>query len=207
MNFTTKRRNVRNALFGGATLVSMLAGMIFIDSAVAQKSSSTNNSKTEFKLEKNKEAVSLGAPTNSFLISQSGGNGGRNFRIKNGNDNQITGITIFAGNVVDGIKVKYSSGTELKTGGFGGYTCPVRINSNEYIKTMKVKHGNVVDSVAFGLARKGTDKIINWTRCGGRGGNRESTYTAPKGEAIVGFHGKSANLIDSIGAIYGSIPR
>ena len=202
MNLTTQRMNLRRALFGSAALVSMLGGMIFIDSAVAQKSSSTN-----INLRKNKEAVSLGAPTNSFLISQSGGNGGRNFRIENGNDNQITGITIFAGNVVDGIKVKYSSGTELKTGGFGGHTCPVRINSNEYIKTMKVKYGNVVDSVTLGLARQGSNRIINWTRCGGRGGNRESTYTAPKGEAIVGFHGKSANLIDSIGAIYGSIPR
>lgn len=207
MNSTTKIINLRRTFFGSAALVSMLGGMMFIDSAVAQKSSSTNNSKTEFSLENNKEAVSLGAPTNSFLISQSGGNGGRNFRIANGKDNRITGITIFAGNVVDGINVRYSSGTNLKTGGFGGHTCPVRINSNEYIKTMKVKYGNVVDSVTFGLAQKGSNRIINWTRCGGRGGNRTSTYTAPSGQAIVGFHGKSANLIDSIGAIYGSMPR
>ncbi|MGQ4650492.1 hypothetical protein [Lyngbya aestuarii] len=36
MNFTTQRRNVRNALFGGAALVSMLGGMIFTNSNPVQ---------------------------------------------------------------------------------------------------------------------------------------------------------------------------
>ena len=36
MNLTTKRINLRLALFSGAALASMLGGMIFIDSAVAR---------------------------------------------------------------------------------------------------------------------------------------------------------------------------
>ena len=39
MNFKTTRTSLFSALFGGAALASMLGGMIFVDSAVAQKPS------------------------------------------------------------------------------------------------------------------------------------------------------------------------
>ena len=38
MNLITKKINLRRALFSGAALASMLGGMIFMDSAVAQES-------------------------------------------------------------------------------------------------------------------------------------------------------------------------
>lgn len=40
MNLKTKRINLRRALFSGAALATMLGGMIFVDSAVAQEASS-----------------------------------------------------------------------------------------------------------------------------------------------------------------------
>ncbi len=39
MNFKTTRTKLLSALFGGAALASMFGGMIFVDSAVAQKPS------------------------------------------------------------------------------------------------------------------------------------------------------------------------
>jgi hypothetical protein len=39
MNFKTTKTNLLSALFGGAALASMFGGMIFVDSAVAQKPS------------------------------------------------------------------------------------------------------------------------------------------------------------------------
>lgn len=40
MNLKTKRTNLLGVLFGGAALASMLGGMVFVDSAVAQELSS-----------------------------------------------------------------------------------------------------------------------------------------------------------------------
>ena len=190
-------------------ILLFLAFCSLTSSGIAPSFAMDKNPKSKSNLENNLVLLENNqkATRDSFLISQSGGPGGNPFSITAGQGDQITSITIYSGNVVDAISVTYASSSQQKKGGIRGHQCPVRILSNEYIKTVKVKYGNVVDSITFGLAQKGSNRITNWTTCGGRGGFRTSTYTAPNGQAIVGFHGREGNVIDSIGVYYGSMPR
>ena len=104
-------------------------------SGIAPSFAMDKNPKPESNLEKNLVLYENNqkATRDSFLISRSGGNGGHPFSIRSGGGDRITSITIHSGNVVDGISVRYAGGSNFDRGGFGGYRCPVRINSNEYI--------------------------------------------------------------------------
>ncbi len=111
-------------------------------------------------------------------------------------------VTIRTGTRVDGVSMTYGD-TTASAGGTGGTAKTYTFAEGEYITSMTVSK---VKKSLFGTYRVSYVKLVtnlgNVIEGGTYKSGNSTTYTAPEGYGIAGFHGHYGDEIDRIGAIY-----
>ncbi len=132
-----------------------------------------------------------------------GGGGGSAFSfIEEMNGSLPDSVTINTGSKVDSVSMTYGNVTAF-AGGEGGTAQTYEFKDGEYITSMTISKGrpNIFKSYRVYYVKLVTNfgTVIE----GGeyKSGN-STTYTAPAGYAIAGFHGHCADVLDRLGAIY-----
>jgi Jacalin-like lectin domain len=88
-----------------------------------------------------------------------------------------------------------SQDSQKSMGGGGGVRKVLSLQPGEYITEVSGRYGSLVDSITTRTSRSQT---MTW---GGLGGVKGFDYQAPPGTQIVGFWGRSGQLIDAIGVL------
>lgn len=109
-------------------------------------------------------------------------------------------VSLRAGSRVDQVAITLSQGFRFSHGGTGGSEQTLTLNNGEYLTKMDV----------CAAKKDGHTRIFysKFTTSNGRsiaGGSTTSdctTFTAPDGWQIVGFHGRAGSELDKIGVIY-----
>lgn len=111
-------------------------------------------------------------------------------------------VTIQAGDRLDAVSMTYGDVVAF-AGGDGGDTYTLDLAEGEYITSMTVSK---VKKSLFGTYRVSYVKLVtnlgNVIEGGTYKSKNSTTYTAPEGYAIAGFHGHYGDEIDRLGAIY-----
>jgi Jacalin-like lectin domain len=82
-------------------------------------------------------------------------------------------------------------------GGFGGDQTLIDLERNEHIIKISGKYGQFVNSITIQTDNPARSPIF----VGGPGGAGEYTYEVPPGFEIVGFYGRSGDLVDAMGVV------
>jgi endonuclease/exonuclease/phosphatase family metal-dependent hydrolase len=119
----------------------------------------------------------------------------------------VSSITIRAGNRVDAISLTVSSPTAytFSHGGTGGTASTLTLTSGEYIKSMQVHWGTYSGHTRIFYLKFTTS--TGRTVSGGSTTSDSTTVYAPTGYQISGFHGRSGDEVDNIGAIFTRITK
>ena len=111
-------------------------------------------------------------------------------------------VTIHAGSRLDAVSMTYGDTTAF-AGGDGGDAISYTFEEGEYITSMTVSK---VKKSLFGTYRVSYVKLVtnlgNVIEGGTYKSGNSTTYTAPEGYGIAGFHGYYGDEIDRLGAIY-----
>jgi hypothetical protein len=141
-----------------------------------------------------------------YKCGYSGGTGGGEFTDRYiGDTSRVLVIRVSHGRVIEGIQVVYQmsgGATDELTmhGGAGGPFGFFRLDHEEYITGIRGRYGDFVDSLQIRTNKQRT------THFGGNGGTADYVYEAPEGTEIVGFCGRSGDVIDAIGVILRARP-
>lgn len=142
---------------------------------------------------------------NRSMSDQFGGPHGTNF-----NDiNQlpmapkVNKIFLRAGSRVDRLGAILSDTTTLAHGGTGGSYRELTLGTGEYVQSLNVCSGKKDGRTRIFYARYATN--AGRTLSGGSTTSDCTTFTAPAGNAIVGFHGRSGDEVDKTGVIYAPV--
>jgi endonuclease/exonuclease/phosphatase family metal-dependent hydrolase len=112
----------------------------------------------------------------------------------------IRTLSIRGGARVDQVAATLSNGYVLSHGGNGGTLASLTLAANEYPRQLFLCSGQVNGLTRIFYARFTTN--TNRTLAGGRTTGSCTTFTAPANWQIVGFHGRSGDNVDKLGAIY-----
>lgn len=111
-------------------------------------------------------------------------------------------VTIHAGSRLDAVSMTYGDTTAF-AGGDGGNAISYTFEEGEYITSMTLSK---VKKSLFGTYRVSYIKLVtnlgNVIEGGTYKSKNSTTYTAPEGYGIAGFHGHYGDEIDRLGAIY-----
>ncbi len=111
-------------------------------------------------------------------------------------------VTISTGTRVDSVSMTYGD-TVAFAGGTGGTAQTYTFEEGEYIVSMTLSK---VKKSTFGTYRVSYVKLVtnlgNVIEGGTYKSSKSTTYTAPDGYAIAGFHGHYGDELDRLGAIY-----
>jgi len=116
----------------------------------------------------------------------------------------VSTLNIQAGNRVDRVEIVLSNGDVFSHGGSGGTLQSLNLNSGEYLSSVNLCSGQYNgDTRIFSV-----DFATNTGRhlAGGTTSSSCTTYSAPGGWQIVGFHGRSGDEVDKLGVIYAPVP-
>lgn len=143
---------------------------------------------------------------NRSMSDQFGGPHGRNYNDVNllPASPRISRIFMRAGSRIDSLGAVLSDNSTLVHGGSGGTHRELALSGGEYVKSLYVCSGKKNDTTRIFYARYATS--AGRTLSGGSGTADCTTFTAPAGSAIVGFHGRSGDEIDKVGVIYAPAP-
>ncbi|GMF38933.1 unnamed protein product [Phytophthora lilii] len=114
----------------------------------------------------------------------------------------VSAVTIRAGDRVDGVTLVVSDPTEstLAHGGTGGTPNELALESGEYITTMEAHWGKKNDRTRIFYLKLGTNN--GRSVGGGTQTHSSAIVTAPEGFQVSGFHGRSGENIDALGAVF-----
>ena len=132
------------------------------------------------------------------IFGPSGGVSGQPFDDAPPQDNvSVKEVRVWASGPIDSVQTVLTIDGETienaKHGGGAGTFGVVRLEDQEYITEIYGRYGSYVESLNI---RTNRGQI---RRFGGQGGVNEFLFVAPQGYQIVGFWGRSSQLIDSIG--------
>jgi hypothetical protein len=131
-----------------------------------------------------------------------GGGGGNGFSFIGSMNGFPDSVTIRTGDRVDGVSMTYDGETAV-AGGNGGNAQTFTFAEGEYITSMTVSK---VKKSLFGTYRVSYVKLVtnfgNVIEGGKYKSGNSTTYTAPEGYGIAGFHGQHGDEIDRLGAIF-----
>ena len=132
-----------------------------------------------------------------------GGGGGSAFSfIEEMGESLPDSVTIATGERLDSVSMTYGDVT-VSAGGDGGDEQEYVFEEGEYITSMTLSK---VKKTTFGTYRVSYVKLVtnygNVIEGGTYKSGKSTTYTAPEGYAIAGFHGHCGDEIDRLGAIY-----
>ncbi len=114
-------------------------------------------------------------------------------------DSRLSAFTIWTGERVDGLELRYKDGTVLSNGD----VCTeqtLSLQDNEYIQQVYVCKGRAKGSERIFYIEVTTNRGRSIS--GGTKTNNSKTFTAPEGYCIIGFLGRAGNELDRIGPIY-----
>jgi len=109
-------------------------------------------------------------------------------------------LVMRAGQRVDRVEVVLSNSYILSHGGTGGTEQSLTLAANEYLSSMQLCSGKHEDHTRIFYAKFTTS--AGRSLSGGSATADCTTYTAPAGYQITGFHGRSADEVDKLGAVY-----
>jgi len=136
------------------------------------------------------------------LSDQFGGPHGTNFNDVNllPANPAVRQLKIRTGNRVDRVETVLSTGYPLGHGGSGGNEQALTLGNGEYLTSVNLCSGSYQGHTRIFSVNFAT----NWNRSLSGGTNTSSctTYAAPSGWAIVGFHGRSVDEVDKLGVVY-----
>lgn len=143
---------------------------------------------------------------NRGMSDQFGGPHGKNY-----NDSnllpaipRVSKVFLRAGSRVDSLGAVLSDNSTIVHGGTGGTYKELALSGGEYVRSLYVCSGKKNDTTRIFYARYTTS--TGRTLTGGSATADCTTFSAPTGSAIVGFHGRSGNEIDKVGVIYAPAP-
>lgn len=133
---------------------------------------------------------------NSAVI---GGGGGWGFT--SAGKTPLTSIKLRAGWWLDAIQGVNATGSLPYRGGFGGNAITVTWPAGEYLVRAYGRHGSYIGQISFVT---NTGKVLGpyGSALGAGTGRGTFDFSAPAGNAITGFTGKSGLFIDSLGIVY-----
>ncbi|MFI7541574.1 jacalin-like lectin [Actinoplanes sp. NPDC049599] len=117
---------------------------------------------------------------------------------------RVTRLRLRAGSRVDGLGITTANGVSYDHGGQGGTLSTLELGAGEHITAVALQTGQVGGRTRVFHARFVTN--LGRTLAGGTSTSSSVTYTAPTGWQISGFHGRSGEGIDKLGAIYTRVP-
>ncbi|SES16317.1 jacalin-like lectin [Lentzea albida] len=117
---------------------------------------------------------------------------------------RVTKVSLRAGTRVDQVGLAFADGTAVSHGGSGGTAHELVLAPGEHLRSLTLHSGQ----------RDGHTRIFHasFTTTTGRtlsgGGTTSSatTFTAPDGWQIAGFHGRAGSEVDSLGVIFTRVP-
>jgi hypothetical protein len=113
---------------------------------------------------------------------------------------RATTLSLRAGARVDQIGLTLSGGTVLSHGGTGGTASSLTLSSTEYATSLYLCRAQKDGHNRIFYARFTTN--LGRTLAGGSTTSDCTTFTAPSGWQIAGFHGRSGDELDKVGVIY-----
>lgn len=119
-------------------------------------------------------------------------------------DAVVRKLVISAGSRVDRVETVLDNGYIMSHGGTGGAETSLMLGQGEYLSSMQLCAGKKNDRTRVAYARFTT----NWERVlsGGTTTGDCTTFTAPSGYQIAGFHGRAGDEVDKLGAVYVPLP-
>lgn len=144
----------------------------------------------------------ISTAANRSLSTQFGGPHGVNYNDANllPAAPKVNKVILRAGSRVDRIGAVLSDYTTLVHGGTGGSYKELTLAAGEYVQLFNVCSGKKDGNTRIFYARYTTNQ--GRTLSGGSITSDCTTFTAPAGMAIVGFHGRSGDEVDKTGVIY-----
>jgi hypothetical protein len=119
-------------------------------------------------------------------------------------DAVVNRLVLRASARVDRIEAHLSNGYVLSHGGGGGSERSLTLGSNEYVASLQLCDGQQNGRTRVFYAKFTT--TAGRTLAGGSTTGNCSTYHAPSGWQIAGFHGRAGDEVDKIGAVFTPIP-
>ncbi|MEV4314797.1 endonuclease/exonuclease/phosphatase family protein [Actinocrispum sp. NPDC049592] len=113
---------------------------------------------------------------------------------------QATAFGLRAGSRLDQMSLTLANGTTLGHGGTGGTAQSYQLRTGEYLASARLCRGSYQGHTRIFSARLTTN--LGSTVDGGTTTTDCTTYTAPAGWQIAGFHGRAGDEVDKIGVIY-----
>lgn len=144
----------------------------------------------------------INTAANRSLSAQFGGPHGTNYNDVNllPAAPKVSKIFLRAGSRVDRMGTVLTDNSILIHGGTGGTYKELSLAGSEYVQSLYVCSGKKNDHTRIFYARYTTN--LGRTLSGGSATSDCTTFTAPAGMAIVGFHGRSGDEVDKTGVIY-----
>jgi hypothetical protein len=112
----------------------------------------------------------------------------------------VSTLTLRTGSRVDQVEATLSSGDVFSHGGSGGTASSLTLGSTEYVSSATLCTGDYSGNTRVFYAKFATS--AGRTLSGGTVTPQCSTYAAPVGWQIVGFHGRSGDELDKLGVVY-----
>jgi hypothetical protein len=109
-------------------------------------------------------------------------------------------ISLRTGNRVDQVGLTLADGTTLSHGGTGGTAQSYQLRSGEYLTSAYLCRGSYKGHTRIFHVRFTTN--LGAGLSGGSTTSDCTTYTAPAGWQIAGFHGRAGDELDKMGVIY-----
>ncbi|MEV0618284.1 jacalin-like lectin [Nonomuraea sp. NPDC050404] len=113
---------------------------------------------------------------------------------------QAATLSLNAGSRVDRIGLTLRNGTILAHGGTGGTAGTLALGADEYATSLHLCRGARNGQTRIFYARFTTN--LGRTLAGGTTTSDCTTFSAPAGRQIAGFHGRSGTELDKVGVVY-----
>jgi hypothetical protein len=113
---------------------------------------------------------------------------------------RLAEVRVRHGTYVDALQMVYeTTGGSLRQferhGGGGGEAGVLKLDAGEYLTAISGRVGDFVDSIEFETSKRRKAGF------GGEGGWASYRYEAPPGTAIVGFWGRSSDVLNAVGVL------
>ncbi|MEI1278760.1 jacalin-like lectin [Leptospira venezuelensis] len=115
----------------------------------------------------------------------------------------VSKLSLRSGSRVDAVSLQLTNGTVLSHGGTGGSLQSLSLGSGEYLDQVKLCSGvkNSHTRIFYAQFRTSLGRFLT----GGSTTSSCTTYSAPNGWGIIGFHGRSGDEIDTLGVIFAPV--
>ncbi|MFD5828916.1 jacalin-like lectin [Lentzea sp. NPDC060358] len=112
---------------------------------------------------------------------------------------RVTSVGLRAGSRLDQVALTFADGTAVRHGGDGGADQRLELAEGEHLTSVTLDRGRRDGRTRIFSARFTTS--TGRTLTGGTATSDSTTFTAPPGFRIAGFHGRAGSEIDSLGVI------